>query len=412
MRKLLLFIALVVITPITMKADEGLINGINYWFGGGEAWVEALPDGEKYSGDIVIPEKIFVDDVEYTVTNIDSYAFAHCPDITSVVFPNSMQEIQEGAFSGCSGLQSIEFPSSVTFVGEWGFAYCSNLKSVVFHASSILLDADAFEDCSKLTSVTFRGNSVYCYGRPFKSVGTPANPCFLNVPDDFNYSEEEVDTSADYFMWFGGYFTLNDNSTVDPDLKTDIVIGSNGVATYCSDYDLDFSEVTDFVACIATGYNKKTGNIIVQSVNDAPAGTGLYLKGKPGTYEVPCVVSGSYFINMLVGTNDNTVISPIDGEYVNLILYDGSYGVNFYTLGGDHEMGAHKAYLQIPSSVIGSSAGANYVGIEFEDGMTGISETPKGTTDTKWFTLDGRRLNGKPAVKGVYVTGGRKVVIK
>ena len=29
-----------------------------------------------------------------------------------------------------------------------------------------------------------------------------------------------------------------------------------------------------------------------------------------------------------------------------------------------------------------------------------------------WYTLDGRRLDGKPAVRGIYIIGGRKVVIK
>ena len=29
-----------------------------------------------------------------------------------------------------------------------------------------------------------------------------------------------------------------------------------------------------------------------------------------------------------------------------------------------------------------------------------------------WYTLDGRKLNGKPTAKGIYVNGGRKVVIK
>ena len=29
-----------------------------------------------------------------------------------------------------------------------------------------------------------------------------------------------------------------------------------------------------------------------------------------------------------------------------------------------------------------------------------------------WYTLDGRRLNGKPSQRGIYVNQGRKVVIK
>lgn len=31
---------------------------------------------------------------------------------------------------------------------------------------------------------------------------------------------------------------------------------------------------------------------------------------------------------------------------------------------------------------------------------------------SEWYTLDGRRLNGKPSQSGVYVNGDRKVVIK
>jgi len=30
----------------------------------------------------------------------------------------------------------------------------------------------------------------------------------------------------------------------------------------------------------------------------------------------------------------------------------------------------------------------------------------------RWFTLDGRRLQGQPTQKGVYINNGKKVVIK
>lgn len=29
-----------------------------------------------------------------------------------------------------------------------------------------------------------------------------------------------------------------------------------------------------------------------------------------------------------------------------------------------------------------------------------------------WYSLDGRRLSGKPAVRGIYINNGRKIVIK
>ena len=35
-----------------------------------------------------------------------------------------------------------------------------------------------------------------------------------------------------------------------------------------------------------------------------------------------------------------------------------------------------------------------------------------GKINDGWFTLDGRKLDGKPSAKGVYINNGRKTVIK
>lgn len=66
--------------------------------------------GEKYSGDIVVPEKVKASDgVEYPVT-----AFA------------------DNAFKDCYGLKSITIPSSVTSFGSRCFCGCSKLKKATF----------------------------------------------------------------------------------------------------------------------------------------------------------------------------------------------------------------------------------------------------------------------------------------
>ena len=44
---------------------------------------------------------------------------------------------------------------------------------------------------------------------------------------------------------------------------------------------------------------------------------------------------------------------------------------------------------------------------------TGINELGAGTIDSApWFTIDGRRLSGKPQTKGVYLHQGKKVIVK
>lgn len=33
-------------------------------------------------------------------------------------------------------------------------------------------------------------------------------------------------------------------------------------------------------------------------------------------------------------------------------------------------------------------------------------------SNADWYTLDGRKLSGKPTQKGIYVVKGRKIVVK
>ena len=55
--------------------------------------------------------------------------------------------------------------------------------------------------------------------------------------------------------------------------------------------------------------------------------------------------------------------------------------------------------------------------LNFGDDETSISEefivrSEKSATATGWYTLDGRRLSGKPTVRGIYISNGKKVVVE
>ena len=71
-------------------------------------------------------------------------------------------------------------------------------------------------------------------------------------------------------------------------------------------------------------------------------------------------------------------------------------------------LSANKAYLEVPAS--GSSVKGFTLGFGGDDGISKIvnSKSVNGT----WYDLNGRRLSGEPAAKGVYITGGKKVVVK
>ena len=70
----------------------------------------------------------------------------------------------------------------------------------------------------------------------------------------------------------------------------------------------------------------------------------------------------------------------------------------------------YRAYLTLDNT---QSASIN---IGFSDETDGIS-SPESTfpTDSSagdWWTLDGRKLDGRPVAKGIYINGARKVVVK
>ena len=70
---------------------------------------------------------------------------------------------------------------------------------------------------------------------------------------------------------------------------------------------------------------------------------------------------------------------------------------------------ANKCWLEIGTV----PAGTRSISIVFGDGTTGIEAIDNGQlTIDNWYDLNGRRLQGKPTKKGVYIQNGKKVVIK
>ena len=84
------------------------------------------------------------------------------------------------------------------------------------------------------------------------------------------------------------------------------------------------------------------------------------------------------------------------------------YNGKFYRYEGTQAIAAHRCLLTLTPVY---SAPVLTIGTE----TTSLSPVPSPSREGSsqgWYTLDGRKLNGKPTQKGIYVNGGRKVVIK
>ena len=114
------------------------------------------------------------------------------------------------------------------------------------------------------------------------------------------------------------------------------------------------------------------------------------------------------------------IYSPVsigtDGD--NTKLYLGADNTLYYP-NAAMTIGACRAYFQLNGITAGDPTnGVRVFVLNFGDEQTGIKEIyDLPIYDLRfdggaWYTLDGRKLDGKPSQRGVYVNNGRKVVIK
>ena len=120
-----------------------------------------------------------------------------------------------------------------------------------------------------------------------------------------------------------------------------------------------------------------------------------------------------YGNNMLVGVVEPTQIGETSGdnnEYTNMILYQGTFR---RTSGGT--LGANRAYLRVLTSElrnIGSDANLSLTyDDDTPDAIQTVPDVQRSGKET-WFSIDGRRLPDRPVQPGLYLYGGKAVVVQ
>ena len=152
-KSFIIFVFMLLMTTSGVMAE--VIDGLNYDLNSETKTATLLPKKVgKYSGDIVVPEKVKGNDgVEYVVTSFGDHCFSYCSLMTSITIPSSVTSLGKGCFREC-GLTSITIPSSVTSLGEGCFSGCWFLTSITIPSSVTSMGKDCFSGCWSLTSIT------------------------------------------------------------------------------------------------------------------------------------------------------------------------------------------------------------------------------------------------------------------
>jgi hypothetical protein len=98
----------------------------------------------SYSGDITVPATVESQGVTYSVTEIQSDAFANATGLTKVTLPDSVTTIPESAFAGCNSLTSVTFGNAVTKIGASAFAGCAALTTLTIPDTVTVIGKSAF----------------------------------------------------------------------------------------------------------------------------------------------------------------------------------------------------------------------------------------------------------------------------
>jgi hypothetical protein len=139
--------------------------------------------------------------------------------------------------------------------------------------------------------------------------------------------------------------------------------------------------------------------------------TGCDKSGSHGLdYHVTCTIDNTMRNADFTGGTFKGTYSPIVWDTENKsILFVGTNNTLYWPTAGGH-VNACRAYFDL-----GTYEAREFV-MNF-DGENEVTSLPQplqkeGSQADAWYTLDGRKLNGKPTTKGLYIHNGKKVIIK
>ena len=328
-----------------------------------------------------------IDGIHANLTTIEAEAFSGS-GLTEFTFPECLTTIQDNAFSNCGRLtiDLSDIPTSVTSIGTNAF---NNV-----HLTATLTDTESGNALERLSSV-FDGYDVEAnFTRGFSN-GVASTVC---LPFDFTptggtyYTFDSVDEN----------WTTVTMKTAEPDNR----------ATTDDNGHLQANTPYLFMPA-ATGEQPFSGTVTCGSTTADVTTVGDWTF--TGTYEekrwdVNDNNTERRIFGFATGQGyEGTAASTAAGEFIRL----NSGGIKPF-----------RAYLEYTGSLQARTRGEGGLPetmtvrlVNANGEIQGIGEirlnTGEVTFDSRaWYDLNGRRLDGKPSEKGIYINGGRKVVIK
>ena len=250
-----------------------------------------------------------------------------------------------------------------------------------------------------------------------------ANKCTVNIADEKKFLDGGGTSIWGNNIWIDGTTTLTpDNRGYAVNTRIDLEVHDDGTGNYWTTFyhpavgfNISANENGVPTAYIATVSGSKVELTGIEPRGCVPAGQAVIVK--TATYgNGKIILTRSDGIDQPSGTNHlkgGASVTPGKVAYT-LSRGDGGTGtLGFYKFSGT-SLAPYKAHLEIdPASLVSPARG--FIGFD-DDGKTAIMDNGKwimhNDESGAWYSLDGRRLSGKPVKKGIYVRNGQKFIVK
>ena len=366
------------------------------------------------------------------------------------------------------------YNATVKGTGDWGGSQTFQFKVVELHhtvvsvanggsgtmASDVVANDGGYAGHYTLPACGFTSP----LGKVFDHWVASCEPGVEKQPGDYFTaphisSEYDVQTITVTAYWRDALILLDDDSAQPEGSKNaDIIAANNGMTgltvqlqgrtlykdgswnTLCLPFSVTTASGTlsgDNVKAMTlyTTTSNLTGSTLTLNFTDAttiPAGTPFIIKwDKPEGYvaydgtnaatcsdlvspvfenvtianEVPADCSVNFTGGRFIGTYNPTPLA----KDVKTNLYLGADNTLYYPTTEGFSVNAFRAYFQLTDP----SANVRAFVLNFGDDEPTLVSLPSGREEAgAWYTLDGRKLVGRPTQNGIYITNGKKVVIK
>ena len=389
--------------------------------------------------------------------SIGNSAFRSCA-LSAIAIPAKVTTIGDYAFFSCSNLATFYvLPANAPTIGTWAFNKISEDYRFYVHGSDYSEDVSGWKSLSNkivigtvnlgtyITAtvssipdnisspvITYDSKAYYAEGTIFTlSSNRDGYICTYTVNgtdiegNTFEMPDQDVTVTGDWVP-FATLFAVNstnqwatfcdkDNYTLPTGCKAYNVSGISGTTVTLNEIKATAENVVIIPAYTPVLIYRETAGTNAVKATFSAVGT-VPASGYDSETGIASTTDAGW---TFYGNAGNTKFTD-DGEtkYVHTIEeYDGtqSYvlrGGIFLKIDKDEGIAAHRCWLNVSAG----SSNAARLNIVIGDGdVMGITTTDyTDFTDSEgaWYSLDGRKLDGKPTKKGLYINNGCKVVIK